>query len=119
MNASKMEIPSQNSIDRVAAVNQPALLGDAKVMGIANKIMALPYDRARKGSAGHSWMPYRARSMPRLNIAAQINTAYHFVRRVLSAEDTLPVLLFDRIHEDPYAWADTHSPLLPLASESR
>ncbi len=119
MNASQITTLYQNSIDLVAAVNQPALLDDAKVMGIVDQIMALPYDRARKGSASHSWMPYRARSMPSLNIAAKINTAYHFVRRVLSAEDTLPVLLFDRIHEDPYAWADTHSPLLPLASESR
>ena len=91
MNASQITTLYQNSIDLVAAVNQPALLDDAKVMGIVDQIMALPYDRARKGSASHSWMPYRARSMPSLNIAAKINTAYHFVRRVLSAEDTLPV----------------------------
>lgn len=57
--------------------------------------------------------------MPSLNIAAKINTAYHFVRRVLSAEDTLPVLLFDRINDEPYAWADQQSPLLPLESERR
>lgn len=119
MNASQITTLYQNSIDLVAAVNQPALLDDAKVMGIVDQIMALPYDRARKGSASHSWMPYRASSMPSFNMAAHINTAYHFVRRVLSADGTLPVLLYDGIHEEPYAWADDQSPLLPLESERR
>ena len=121
MNASSIAMPSPNSNNLVAAVNQSAIWSEAEVTSIANKIMAMPYERASKGATNHPWTPYKARVRPRpsFHMASSINAACQFVRRVLSAEEASPVLLYDRINDDPYTWADHQSPLLPLESERK
>jgi hypothetical protein len=82
-----------------------------------DKIMALNYRRDTKLRANRKFSI--SQENIHADIAVCVNVAYALVRRILDKAEPKLIMVFDKIHDEPFTWGDPYSPLMPSESESR